>query len=458
MTCRSQICLAALLMSLGLHACDRPPAEEAGAAPATELEAPPDFPPPPALDALDRSIRVQYESMREGLEEAWASAATPAERAAAVGAFGRWYHAYGIHPVAVDAYRRAAALEPSEPRWIYLLASLDRLDGRFEAASAGYARVAESTAPVPYLPALVWRATIELEHHRLEAARALFGRVLELSEATDGAAVLARHGLARVALADERPDAALAELDQALEVAPDASVLLYAAARAARAQGDAAGAEAYLARLPADNRAQRRLALADPWLHEVESLRVGVLDHLRAGLEARRAGRLAEALEHLERAVASDGDNLEARLQLAQLHLDLQRPRAAAPHLAAAAERDPERPRIAVLQARTAVLLGDLEAAEAILAAALENHPEDVTLRLSRAEVDLRAGRGQAALAALKSLRREHPEDPQVARAEVLALALLGLHEAARAAVVAALERMPGQPELEALRVAVGGS
>ncbi|MCG8461434.1 MAG: tetratricopeptide repeat protein [Holophagales bacterium] len=424
--------------------------------PAREAPALPEIPPPSDLEQLDRSVREQFAATRSRFEERRGQAGRVGEAGAEVGRaygeLGAWYHAYGFHTQAARAYGVAAELDSEEPRWSYLLATVHRQEGRWQEALDGFSRVLAAAEPEPYAPALLWSASIELDLHRLEQARVLFARALE-----HGGGALALHGLAKVALEEGRGEDALPLLERALELEPDASVLVYAAARAHLAAGRRERAEALLERLPEDNRHQRPLTVADPWLHWVESLASGVIHHVRAGMAARREGRLGRAVEHFQRAVAADERNLEARLQLARTWTELNRPAEARRSLKLALERFPDEIRVRFQLARVSLQLGRLTEVESHLDRMLAADPGHVGARLLRAELAFHQGRGEEALVALAALRRESPGDADVARAHALGLEAMGRREAALESLREDLERLPGDPGLTALAARLEG-
>ncbi|MEM9594258.1 MAG: tetratricopeptide repeat protein [Acidobacteriota bacterium] len=443
--------LAALAVGCGGPTEDGPRTPQAGFAPS-----PPSVPAPAGLAGADRSVRDQYAQVRADFElslaEADGSEDPRAARGRAYGQLGLWYQAYRFDTGAVTAFEIASELDPRAPRWAYHLATLHRLRGRGEEALEHYRRVIEATEPAPYPPALAWTGAIHLDHHRLREAETAYGRALD----QNGGMTVALHGLAKVALAEGRSGDARPLLERALDLEPDAAPLLYALARSHLADGNGRLAEALLERLPDDNRRHGSLRLADPWLHEVDALATGVQDHLRAGLRARRAGDLALALERFQRAVAADASNLEASLQLSQLLVELRRPRKAQERLADVKTTFPGEPRVLVLEARAALMLGDVGGAELAVERALEADPSSVAARGLRAEILLRSGRSKEALDLLAGLRSQHPGDPAVARAHATALISVGRSAEARGALEQDLERMPDQPALQTLLDSLG--
>ncbi|MEM1176840.1 MAG: hypothetical protein AAGM22_00730 [Acidobacteriota bacterium] len=92
-------------------------------------------PEPPNLASVDEEVREQYRNLRARLDGLDADAPA-AERAAAHGDLGLWFHAYRLSEAAELAYGNALQLEPDSARWSYLGGGLCPPPARPAAAAA----------------------------------------------------------------------------------------------------------------------------------------------------------------------------------------------------------------------------------------------------------------------------------------------------------------------------------
>jgi tetratricopeptide (TPR) repeat protein len=207
-------------------------------------------------------------------------------------------HAYGRPGAAAVLYRRARALQPRSARWAYLqgVAQAEAGDSRgaIESLRESLALGPDGGAPSLRL------ANLLLLDGRPSESREIYESVLQSEPSAT-----ARFGLGTIALSESDFAAAVSHLEAACALRPKFRQAHYALAQAYGALGEAAKAEAELARYKASEPNIR--SFEDPWVDDVEGLRVGSFEyHFRAGRRHEEAGRLSQALEEYLRAAEID--------------------------------------------------------------------------------------------------------------------------------------------------------
>ncbi len=367
------------LLSLAtlLAACARPAA------------VPPPVPPPEELTQLEAPVRRQFERRHAALESALEESAVLASRlAAAFGAVGQIHFAYGYLESAEDAFGRAAALAPAEPRWHYYLARALELRGRGEEAAAALRRVLDALPD--HVPSRLILAELAADRGDSAAAEAGFEAVLRL----DSANVRAWAGRSRLALARGDSRAALDYLGEALARQPVAAPLHYQAAMVYRSLGDHARAERHLDRLPAQNVAQVQLAMNDPWMVEIDRLRIGARYHDQRARRALATGRYELAIVELRQALAANPERVFARYGLGAALFQLGREDEALAELRRLLEVAPTHVPTWVLTARILIDVGRPGEAAAALERALELDPADAEALRQQARLASRPNGG----------------------------------------------------------------
>lgn len=257
--------------------------------------------------------------------------AGPTPDLAALEEFARVCHASGLLEPAAAAYRALARYDPSEARWPYSLATLEAGYGRLNEALPLLQRSTE-LAP-EHVPAWLRLGAARLKADDPAGAAVAYGEALRRAPEDPFALV----GLARCALREERWTAARGLLQRAVTADPRMAPAQHLLATVHARLGNEGTAETVLARSDA---AAMEVEPSDSWLddlyrfgHDIYRLRVLSASSLAAGHfdralaicerarslapdDARvawqfgriflRIGRLAEAREHLERAVALD--------------------------------------------------------------------------------------------------------------------------------------------------------
>lgn len=261
----------------------------------------------PDLSGLDPAVAAQMREMQQTAESREAAGAPPDELAAAYADLGEADFAYGFQDAAADAFRRAAALDPGDPRWPYLLGASLQAAGQLDPAVEAFSRSLAMGDSPSTVPGRIHIGEIRLLQGRIDEAEAVLKKALD-----DPNTTAAAHGLlGQTALARRDFRAAVDHLEKALAAVPDADRLHYPLAMAYRGLGDRERAEQHLARA-----GQVGLSPFDPLLDAATELRVGERIALQIGRTAMRAGRYAEAAEEFRKAVAARPEGVEARVDL----------------------------------------------------------------------------------------------------------------------------------------------
>jgi tetratricopeptide (TPR) repeat protein len=217
--------------------------------------------------------------------------------------------ANGLTPQAKDTYAVATTLPATHGRWWYHLARLRARDGDTAGALAAYD---ETIARSPdYVPARWRRGQVLFDRGDMVAAEAAFRVAVNLAP-VDSAGVT---GLARVQMAQGKPQDAAATLETLLDRTPDdryAYQVLGTAYRALGRAGDAA--EATAAGASGEPR------WLDPWASEVGVYRRGFAAMLKEATTLGLEGQHAEAIALLERLRTERPDDRELTVYLGGLY------------------------------------------------------------------------------------------------------------------------------------------
>jgi tetratricopeptide (TPR) repeat protein len=311
----------------------------------------------------------------------------------------RLYHANGFLTPAQEAYRHLLAIEPSNARAAYLLATL----------YAGFGRLDEA---VP-----LFRRTIELAPE-FTAARVRLGDALakmsQPREAADAYAALLKRepshadallGLARINLDAGKAGPARERLQQALQAHPNFTAAWALLASLESKLGNAAAAEAARAREQVAGGAQD---LADPWFDELWS---DCYDAYRLRVAAAAAPDTSSAERWLQRAIQVAPDDAAPRRQLGDLLTKQGDFRAAREQLERAVALGPKEADNWAYLLRLLDVTGDVAAGDRALATGLLNCPQSPSLHLERGRRLLRARHFEAALTAFETSRRLRPQE-----------------------------------------------
>lgn len=307
--------------------------------------------PMPDLSVLDpevaEQVRRPYDLLVKRLE---IESSTPESLARAFGNLANVYRAYRFLPQARTCYAAAARLDPSSPRWAYLLGHLERSMGRIEASDTAF-HTALGLLPED-VPSRVWLGENALDEGRLEEAHALFLEATELRPTC----AKAHLGLARVSLERSQPEAAIAHLESALALQAGATQIHYALGLAWSRLGEPAKARTYFDRVPANDLARVTIAFDDPFMKEVLDLRVSAQTYALRAQKAISQGRYDMAIPDLERAVELDPGRADTRYNLSASLVLLQRFHEAQGHLEQLIQSNPDYVQGYLLLARLSTL------------------------------------------------------------------------------------------------------
>lgn len=433
--------LAGLLLTvLLLGGCDSGPPQAA----ADGLLPLADPPTDGAEDRILQRLQAQHGQVARLLE---APDVDPRDLAWSFGRLGMLYHANLGHDLdpARTCYRNARRLDPAGFRWAYLLGHLEQLQGNPEAARTALTE-ALSLRPND-LPTRLRLAEIARELGRDDQARTLYQEVLDRAPSH----AEARASLGRMALDQGDHAAALAHLETAGRLQPEATEIAYLLGRTLLALGEAERAREVMARVPSQANRRVPIRYADPLIGEVTALRTGAQDYSRLAQRAISQGRPAAAVPLLERSVALDPNRPDTRYNLAAALLRLGRSEAAMHRLELLIRDFPDHVLSRVLVARMLSNRGDWDKAFAHLQHAIEADPRDERAFLALGDLRRRHGDMDAALEAYE---RAIALEPGLGAARFgRALALLGSDrpDAARARLETAVAQLPDDAPLRQL-------
>jgi len=259
--------------------------------------------PPVETKGLERSVVNAITRARTDFDAIAAKRPSRERLAEAYGDLAMTYHAQDLVTPAAIAYANAHALAPDDKRWPYLLGHLYNDAARVPEAIASFEEVlVKHPNDAPTLLAL---GQIYLQTGALDRSQAMYER-LKIQPGGEAAALA---GLGKVALARRDYPDAVARLEQALKLAPEAARLRQPLATAYQGEGDKARAESELRQFRTDGfEPTVDDPLADTLSDKVAASRV----LLRRGQREGKAGRFDLAEKAFRAAVAADPDDAEA--------------------------------------------------------------------------------------------------------------------------------------------------
>ena len=261
--------------------------------------------PNPDLEPLETAVREVIQLRMQALQ-AVAARGEPGAIVEAFGELGYLYHAHGLWPAAIGAYRNAEALAPNDPRWSYATALAFKDANQIEEAAAAYERSLDILVQNP--AALVALAEIRLEQNQPDWAKALLRLALEI--APESPAALAVMG--QVALSQQRYAQAVNFLERALGQQSAATRLHYPLALAYRGLGDLDKAKHHLAQ-----RGEVGIRPPDPVSDAIDERKTGERVMLLEGRRAFAAGRFDVAATLFQKALDAEPSSVRARVNLA---------------------------------------------------------------------------------------------------------------------------------------------
>ena len=362
-------------------------------------------PPAPPADALAEPL------LAERVQAATRTVRDTPDSAAAWGRLGEVYDANGYASPALACYARAAELDPRDWRWPYFAGLLLQPTD----PAAALARLSRAAELQPAHAALEFHLGSALYRaERFDEAERRFSRAIEL----DPACLNARLGLADVADSRGDPAAALAELERAVQVAPEVAAVHLRLAQVyheLQRPVDAAREERLTATSTLPALPDALIALDDPVREELRKReRIGAVPLL---LEARRLmleGRDEQASVTLERVLEADPQSAVALVVSARLLLKRGDASGARARLERARELAPQSTEARVELGGLYALEGEIERAIGVLREALEIDPHLARVKSNLAGLLLRTGRAQEALDLLLEAQRDLPDDAEI--------------------------------------------
>ena len=287
-----------------------------------------------SLPPLPRLPLDTYEpGIREPITQADAAVRQAPRDPERNGALGMLLYANEQYELAETCFARAHALAPAEARWAYALGRTQVYLARYDRAIAS---LEEALRREPgSLPARLMLAKALLEGGRAEESRALYEKIVD--EHPDTAE--AHYGRGRIAAARGDTKAAIEHLRKACALFSGFGAAHYALARAYRETGDEAKAREELA-LYQENKLGWP-TVPDPWIAAIVALKTGANARLRKGIQLTEEGRLREAAEEHEKALATDPKLVQAHVNLIRLYAELGQPGRAEEHYRQALAVDP---------------------------------------------------------------------------------------------------------------------
>ena len=257
------------------------------------------------LNLVDAAVAAQIEEARRAVRAAESDETLDRLVVAdAHGRLGQVYHAYEFLDAASDSYERAIRLAPGDYRWPHLLAYVREQAGAFEQAVDLY-REALRLEPSDGA-AVLHLADVYLQLDRRDEARARFESVRGRYPAS------AMAGLGEVVLREHGYSDAIGLFEAALARAPYATRLHYSIGMALRGLGRLEEAQAAL-----DQAGQGRVRAADPLVDALPGLLRGLQPLLNQARIEFEAGAYAAAAAMFRRALGVAPDSVDAHTGLA---------------------------------------------------------------------------------------------------------------------------------------------
>jgi len=358
-------------------------------------------PQPPALADLGPLAPEIVDIVRQARE----GVAQDPHDAVRWGRFGMVCEANGLAGAARDAYAQAAALQNSDAKWWYHLASVDSRLGRTDDAITDMRRAIDANST--YAPAY-WRLGLWLlDQNKTGDAERAFSRATELDPADRAGWI----GLARVYLQRDENARAAGLLERLVGAAPAEAYTLQLLATAYRRLGRVDEASAAM-QVGAKGEPQ----WSDPWTDEMLEFRRGYAALLKDATAYVVAGRFPQAIAILEQLRHDRPDDVVLMAHLGQVYVAAGRDADGVSLLEHVIIREPDRFEAHVDLATGYMHVGNMvnARAEAERAVSLNGSysPAFETLGL----VEWRSGNARAAVAAFD---RSVELDPRNARALV---------------------------------------
>ena len=325
--------------------------------------------PEPGTEGLEEPVREHLHELAARAGSVVEAGSDGPSLAAVVGDLALAYHAYGLVDAAGAAYGSARCFAPGDPRWSYGQARIAEGAGELSRAEELYF---EALGGGGELPVRFRLAEIAMTRGDLARAELLYRQALD--EPPSRNAALA--ALGQIALSRGENQRAVELLEAALAAVPEANRLHYPLSIAYRRLGDRVKAGEHL-----EQHGPVGVAPGDPLDQALEAIPRGARISLLRGRSALRAGRPADALPHLESAVATDPANTSARVALAVAASQLGDSERARTELETVLAQDPDNPTALFNLALLALHAGERDRARDLLERAVAADPGDEEAR-----------------------------------------------------------------------------
>ena len=407
-----------------------------------------EIPEPVGLDEFDPGVQRGYARHRRAVDSLLALPDAPPETLArAYGTLGMWHHLYDFRETALRAYANAHRLDAGDFRWPYYRAHVHRENGALDSARAAFETV---LALEPgFRPARLWLGEVELEDQRLGAARRLFAGVRD----EDSTIASAHLGLGKVALAEQRPAEAVAHLEAAARLQPQATEIQHTLGLAYRGIGDLDRAERLLQVALVDNRMLRLVAIPGDPLRDLEALHSDARYFARRGQLLLSAGRFREAEAEFRRAIEAEPDGASGWLNLGITRLRQGRPAEALTAFEEVLRLDPGYPEGLYARGSARAALGQISEAEQDYRAALARDSTHAGAHLTLADLLRQTGRGLQAAEHYAAASRIDPGDARARFWRAVSYTTAGMFREALEAVERDLEETGSDPSLRLLQI-----
>ena len=394
--------------------------------------------PAPVLDPLEPMVRQQLETALDDFRRyADGDSVTDAGLANAYGSMGQLYLAYDFTDASRLCLLNASKLDPADYRWHHLLAHVDQQLGQVEDA-VSHDLIAQTLRPES-VPAAVSLGNLYQQLNDPEHARNQFQKALAL----DPRCAAAEAGLGQGALMEGKYEEAIAHLNAALRILPEANRLHYPLAMAYRGAGRKEEAAIHLARKgPVGVRA------ADELLDGLQQLRRGERIYLLEGQRAFNAGDFEAAAAAYAKSVEANPESVTGRINLASALAGLGETDRAIAEFREALRMVPSNP---TAHFNLAMLLKQRGAEDECLAhlrAVLETVPNDLESHREVAQILVKKDRFDEAAPHLQSVVALDPTDEKARSILVRGLADSQRFKEAIAVLESTYNVLPDDPEV----------